>query len=157
DKIIVAFAGPLFSFMLALFFATLVWIVGKPVKQSESNLVIGYVYPDTTAAKAGLQRGDRILEVDNRPVKMFNAMSDSVVWNVVSSEGPAIPFKVVRDGKELTLNVEPTRSEQKGFGRSAKRQVMIEASAIPLVAQVKSGSAAEKAGFRAGDLVVAVE
>src|SRR5271156_6576357 len=29
DKIIVAFAGPLFSFLLALVFATVVWIVGK--------------------------------------------------------------------------------------------------------------------------------
>src|SRR5262249_40459849 len=114
-------------------------------------------YPDSTAAKAGLKRGDRIVEVDNRPVKMFNAMSDSVVWNVVSSEGPTIPVKVVRDGQEQTFNVEPTRNEQKGFGRSAKRQILIEAAALPLIAQVKPGSPAEKAGFRAGDLVVAVE
>src|SRR3954467_6044782 len=31
DKIIVAFAGPLFSFLLALFFGTIVWVVGRPV------------------------------------------------------------------------------------------------------------------------------
>src|SRR3954465_6281412 len=31
DKIIVAFAGPLFSFMLAVVFAVVVWAVGKPV------------------------------------------------------------------------------------------------------------------------------
>ena len=157
DKMIVAFAGPLFSFLLALFFATIVWVVGKPVKQADSNLIIGYVSPDSTAAKAGLQRGDRIVEVDNRPVQMFNAMSDSVVWNVVSSEGPTIPVKVVRDGKELIINIEPSRTEQKGFGRSAKRQIAIEAAATPLIAQVKPGSAAEKAGFRAGDLVVDVD
>src|SRR6185295_18848356 len=30
DKIIVAFAGPLFSFALALCFAVIVWVVGKP-------------------------------------------------------------------------------------------------------------------------------
>src|SRR5213593_2374082 len=30
DKIIVAFAGPLFSFLLAILFAVLVWQVGKP-------------------------------------------------------------------------------------------------------------------------------
>src|SRR5438309_6367324 len=30
DKIIVAFAGPLFSFLLAFAFAVVVWLVGKP-------------------------------------------------------------------------------------------------------------------------------
>src|SRR5471030_2938251 len=157
DKIIVAFAGPLFSFMLALVFATLVWIVGKPVKQADSSLVIGYVPTESTAYTAGLRPGDRILAVDSRPVRMFNAMSDSVIWNVVSSEGPTIPVKVVRDGKEMTFNVEPTRTEQKGFGRSAKRQLAIDSAATPVIAQVKPGGAAEKAGFKPGDLVVAVE
>ena len=31
DKIIVAFAGPLFSFMLAFVFGAIVWIIGRPV------------------------------------------------------------------------------------------------------------------------------
>src|SRR5438067_8496399 len=31
DKIIVAFAGPLFSFGLAVFFACIVWVIGRPV------------------------------------------------------------------------------------------------------------------------------
>src|SRR5262247_1929747 len=34
DKIIVAFAGPLFSFLLAVAFAVVVWIVGKPVNDT---------------------------------------------------------------------------------------------------------------------------
>jgi regulator of sigma E protease len=88
---------------------------------------------------------------------MFNAMSDSVVWNVVSSEGPTIPVTVLRNGKKETFNVEPTRTEQKGFGRSAKRQLDIQPAATPVIAQVKPGSAAQKAGFKNGDLVVAVE
>src|SRR5262252_2106776 len=33
DKIIVAFAGPLFSFSLALLFAVIVWKVGKPTNE----------------------------------------------------------------------------------------------------------------------------
>src|SRR2546423_8213035 len=35
DKIIVAFAGPLFSFLLALAFAVIVWAVGKPVTDDD--------------------------------------------------------------------------------------------------------------------------
>src|SRR5213076_3455242 len=55
DKIIVAFAGPLFSFLLALLFAAIVWAVGHPVSESESTTVIGYVLPDSPAQKVGLQ------------------------------------------------------------------------------------------------------
>src|SRR5206468_5639366 len=43
DKIIVAFAGPLFSLLLALFFGTIVWVVGRPVGESETTTTIGYV------------------------------------------------------------------------------------------------------------------
>ena len=47
QKIIVAFAGPLFSFGLALVFATIVWVVGHPVPETEATTTIGYVLPDS--------------------------------------------------------------------------------------------------------------
>ena len=99
DKIIVAVAGPLFSLLLALFFACVVWAVGHPVSESDLTTVIGYVEPDSPAAKADLRAGDKILEVDGRRVSRFFGMNDSVVWAVVRSEGPVIPFKVEREGK----------------------------------------------------------
>src|SRR5438477_4511709 len=68
DKIIVAFAGPLFSFLLALAFAVVVMIVGRPVSEAETTTVVGYVEKDGPAEKAGIRAGDRILEVDGRPV-----------------------------------------------------------------------------------------
>src|SRR3954466_6270263 len=55
DKIIVAFAGPVFSLLLALFFAGVVWAVGHPVGEAEATSTIGYIIPDSPAAKAGLQ------------------------------------------------------------------------------------------------------
>src|SRR5882672_4487942 len=44
DKIIVAFAGPLFSFGLALAFAVLVSGVGRPVNEIETTRIVGYVF-----------------------------------------------------------------------------------------------------------------
>src|SRR5271170_8002895 len=43
DKIIVAFAGPLFSFTLAIFFAFVVWGVGKPSNEADNSTQIGWV------------------------------------------------------------------------------------------------------------------
>src|SRR4249919_2599823 len=107
DKIIVAVAGPLFSLLLALVFASIVWAVGHPVGESDLTTVIGYVEKDSPASEAGLRPGDKILEVDGQPVKRFSGMNNSVVWNVVRSEGTTIPFKVERDGQVLSVHVTP--------------------------------------------------
>jgi regulator of sigma E protease len=156
DKIIVAIAGPLFSVLLALFFACVVWAVGHPVSESDLTTVIGYVHQDSPAAKAGLQPGDKILEVDGRPVSRFFGMNDSVVWNVVRSEGPVIPFKIERDGKTSIVNVVPHIAETSGWRRKSTRQVMIQPAVTPLVEGVEKDSPAEKAGLKAGDIITGV-
>jgi regulator of sigma E protease len=156
DKIIVAIAGPLFSVLLALFFACVVWAVGHPVSESDLTTVIGYVHQDSPAAKAGLQPGDKILEVDGRPVSRFFGMNDSVVWNVVRSEGPVIPFKIERDGKIMTFSVVPHIAETSGWRRKSTRQVMIQPAVTPLVEGVEKDSPAAKAGLKAGDIITGV-
>src|SRR4051794_31552788 len=156
DKIIVAVAGPLFSVLLALFFACVVWAVGHPVSESDLTTVIGYVHQDSPAAKAGLRPGDKILEVDGRHVVRFFGMNDSVVWNVVRSEGPTIPFKVERGGEIKIIDVVPTIAETSGWRRKSTRQVGIQPAVTPLVDSVEKDSPAEKAGIRTGDVVTAV-
>src|SRR5271168_2497768 len=53
DKIIVAVAGPLFSFGLAFLFAVIVWIVGKPGADTGANsTTIGWVEMSGPAYKA---------------------------------------------------------------------------------------------------------
>lgn len=153
DKIIVAVAGPLFSLLLALFFACVVWAVGHPVSESDLTTVIGYVDQDSPAAKAGLQAGDKILEVDGRRVSRFFGMNDSVVWNVVRSEGPVIPFKVDRAGKTLSVDVVPRIAETSGWRRKSTRQVMIYPAVTPLIDKVEKDSPAERAGVRPGDVI----
>ena len=51
DKIIVALAGPLFSFLLAVVFAFIVYGVGMPDRRIHST-IIGWVAPDMPAAIA---------------------------------------------------------------------------------------------------------
>jgi len=154
DKIIVAIAGPLFSVLLALFFACVVWVVGHPVSDSDLTTVIGYVERDGPAAKAGLQPGDKILEVDGHQVSRFFGMNDSVVWNVVRSEGASIPFKVERQGQAMTIDVVPRIAETKGWWkRKSTRQVMIQPAGAAMVEKVEKDSPAANAGLMPGDIV----
>jgi regulator of sigma E protease len=153
DKIIVAVAGPLFSLLLALFFACVVWAVGHPVSESDLTTVIGYVDQDSPAAMAGLRAGDKILEVDGQRISRFFGMNDSVVWNVVRSEGPVIPFKVERGGKVLSVDVVPRIAETSGWRRKSTRQVMIYPAVTPLIDQVEKDSPAARAGLKPGDVI----
>ncbi len=156
DKIVVAFAGPLFSFLLALVMATLVWGVGKPVHEFDMTTTIGFVKPGGPADKAGLRPGDRILEVDGEPVDRFLGPLHSVTWRIVSSEGETIAFKVERDGKELVIHSGWEREEGPGWKRKSLRKVYIGRRIPPSVGEVAAGSPAAAAGIRTGDLITSV-
>lgn len=153
DKIIVAIAGPLFSLLLAIAFAAVVWVVGHPVGESDMTTTIGYVDKDSPAEKAGLRPGDRIVEVDGKAVQRFSGMNDSVVWNVVRSEGATIPFKVERGGKELTFDVVPYKAEARGWRRKSVRQVLILPAQTPIIERVQPNTPAAAAGLKPGDVI----
>src|SRR5438132_4015823 len=153
DKVIVAFAGPLFSLLLALFFAGIVWVTGHPVGEADSTTIIGYVAPDSPAQKVGLQPGDKILAVDGKPVRRFVGMNDSVSWDVVRSEGDKIAVKFERNGKVQTVWVQPYKSETRGWRRKSVRQLLIYPAETPIIEKVEPGTPAAAAGLRPRDII----
>jgi len=156
DKIIVALAGPVFSFLLAVVMAGVVWAVGKPVHEFDQTTTIGYVKPGGPAERAGLLPGDRILEVDGKPVDRFTGPLHSVTWRIVRSEGETIAFKIDRDGKVLTLDSGWERETSPGWKRKSLRKVYIGPRLNPSVGKITPKSPAAEAGFQDGDLVTAV-
>ena len=153
DKIIVAVAGPLFSLLLALAFAGVVWAVGHPVSEADMTTVIGYVEHNSPGEKAGLQAGDKILEVDGKRVTRFSGMNDSVTWNVIRSEGDTIPFVVERKGQRLSFSVVPYKAVTSGWRRKSVRQVLIYPASTPVIDQVQPKTPAAAAGLRNGDII----
>jgi regulator of sigma E protease len=163
DKIIVAFAGPLFSFALAIFFAVVVWGVGKPSNEADNTTTVGWVAPKDAdgnpapAWKAGLRPGDTILEIDGHPVTGFSPTSqDSVTWRIVTSVNTNIAIKYMRDGKEEMAYATPYHRETKWYERKALRQILIAPAMKAVVDQVASNSPAALAGLTNGDEIIAL-
>jgi regulator of sigma E protease len=156
DKIIVAVAGPLFSLLLAFAFAVTVWVAGYPVGESDMTTVVGYIMPESPATKL-LQPGDKILEVDGKPVTRFFGMNNSIGWAVVRSEGETIPIKFERDGQIQTVQVEPYKAESRAwFRRKSIRQLLILPAETAIILKVEPESPAAGAGLRKGDIIRAI-
>jgi regulator of sigma E protease len=156
DKIIVAFAGPLFSFGLALLFAIIVWQIGRPVGEAETTTTIGYVFKGSPAELAGLKPGDRILKVDGQPVSRFGGIGDTITWRIVRSEGDAVSITFLRDGKEMTVEARPKREQTSAWERRPLRQIQILPLETPLVARVEPNSPAALGNLKPNDVILAV-
>lgn len=157
DKIIVAVAGPLFSFLLAIAFAVVVTQVGRPVGEAESTTTVGYVAKGGPADEAGLKAGDKVLEVDHEPVTKFGGMGDSVTWRIVSSVGETVEMKVERDGKTLEFYPKPQVEPTKGWWqRKGLRKVQIGPAFTAIALEIATNSPAQKAGIRPGDRILRV-
>lgn len=160
DKIIVAFAGPLFSFLLAICFAFVVWGVGKPSNTADNSTQIGWVDPKGPAAKAGLRPGDIILAVDGHPVKNFQpggSVADSVKWRIITSTGTNIAVQYMRDGKEMpVVYVTPTNTPRPWYERKSLRQIYVDFSQPAIIGAVLSNSPAALAGLTNGDQIIAM-
>ena len=157
DKIIVAFAGPLFSFLLAVFFAFIVWGIGKPSNEAGNSTMIGWVDQGGPAWKAGLRAGDSILEIDGQRVTHFTPPAqDSITWHIVTSEGTNIAIKYLRDGKEAMAYPVPYHRQTKWYERKALRQILVAPAMRSIVLDVATNSPAALAGLKSGDEVVAM-
>jgi Do/DeqQ family serine protease len=71
------------------------------VKEKEGVLV-GQVYPGTGAEKAGLTSGDIIKSVDDKIIKSVNELVKEIQKKKV---GQKVKLSVIRDGKEMTMDI----------------------------------------------------
>jgi regulator of sigma E protease len=142
-RMLIVAAGPAFNliFPLLIFF---VIYVSSPQPSTEVLRVV----PGMPAEVAGIKVGDRVTEVDGRPVRALSEMQ----WALAGKAGQRIPLVVQRDGQPLKLVVTPT-----GDGASKNQGIIgIAPARPPPVLGVRPGGPAERAGVQTLDRVLSV-
>lgn len=103
----IVFAGPFFNFLFAVVAFAAVFVAGMPILLPE----VGEVKPGLPASQAGLQEGDRILEVNGSPTERWEDLAKVIHG---SADRPLV-LKVERDQKTFQVPVTPQRSLQKNI------------------------------------------
>lgn len=159
DKIIVAFAGPLFSMLLALASAFIIWGIGKP-KDMIPTQTIGYVAVDSPAEKAGLLPGDKVIAINGKAVNGFRGSLDSITERIILSSTDEIVFTVQREGSDDPIEIRSTfevPEKTSVFQRGGLRQVGISYNSPLLVESIATNSPAADAGLQPGDLITHID
>ncbi|WP_200764044.1 RIP metalloprotease RseP [Nitrosophilus alvini] len=116
QRIIILFAGPFANFFLAFLLYFTIALMGSDTYAP----VIGEVLPNSAAYEAGLKKGDKIIKIDDTPIRTWEDLSKAIK----ESRG-TIKLVVERDGKVFNLELIPKISETKNiFGETVKRRMI---------------------------------
>jgi regulator of sigma E protease len=154
-RIAVLLAGPAMN----LLFAALIYAVLAMVGTEVIKPVVGQVRLDSPAASAGLERGDEIVRVGDRPVSDTEELQIALMRRF--SDDGIIPLSVKRAGaqRDLTLRV---REDRRALTEPGKLLPglgfdLSSWSAHTLVHEAPADSAGAKAGLRVGDRLLSVD
>lgn len=104
-RISVIFAGPLMNFILGFFcFFLIFFSLGVP------GTHIGGMIPDSPAEEAGLQTGDKVVEIDGEAIGSW----EKLVEAVAASQGKPVEIVINRQGETQRLTVTPQHDDQSG-------------------------------------------
>ena len=146
QRLIIVFAGPFMNVILAVALLTGLYMV-RYYKPSDSYMqaVIGYVDENSPAAQAGVQKGDRVIEIDGRKNPSWDDLKEAESFNA----NRAISVTVERGGGTITTSLTPGLDEDIGVGFAGWRE-----DNDVEIGSVRVDSPADKAGIQQGDVIV---
>ena len=146
QRFIIAVAGPAMNIVLAIVLLTGVFMVHYAHPYFlDQPAVIGWVLDNSPAQKAGLQPGDRIVQVEG----VKDPMWEQVMLRELMAGGQPLELSVQRDNRTFPLTVTPNAVGEDRHGVAGW-----EPSVPPTVADIEPGKPAEKAGIKPGDQIV---
>jgi regulator of sigma E protease len=148
QRLIITAAGPFMNVVLAIAVLTGLYMFSYEKIVDEGGAVIGHVMPDSPAGRAGVQAGDKIVQL--------NGKNDPDWEDIVTKEiaGAQRPMQVVilRNSQRIPLSITPVLDEKEGVGTAGwEGQNEIQ------VGGVSEGMPAAAAGLKKGDLLLKVD
>jgi regulator of sigma E protease len=147
-RTLILLAGPGANLVGAVLFVAVAFVVGVQVPAWQDRPPeVAWVDPGSPAAAAGIKGGDLVLAVDGKPVRTWGDLDLATM----GSPGHALRLRFRRGAELLEATLTPRSVTRYELGYAGL--------APPLPAEVPGflpGSAAEKAGMRPGDRIVAV-
>ena len=155
-RIAVVLAGPFMNFILGIFLFWLIYSIGFTVIKP----VVGKVFPNTVAAKAGINPHDEFIKIDGRMVKSWQTVLLTFVRNI--GDDVDIPVELYsrkdKQTRQVSLNLGSWKPDL--IKLNLLKSVGIKPyfpPVPPVVEKVVHMGPAAMAGLKAGDRVVAVD
>jgi regulator of sigma E protease len=146
SKILVALAGPVMNVALAFGLALVIWRVGLAVPVNPS--IVGWIEPGSLEEQQGIEVGDRIVQINDRPVQTWMDVNRAVALSLE----PEVNVSIERKGERKQYRL-PTRvSEALGI-----KLINLYPQGRPMAGVVFPGKPAEQAGVQAGDKFLAID
>ena len=146
---LILIAGPAMNFVLALVLYAAVFALGVKVLGYELQpAVIKVVVPKSAGAEAGFLPGDRIISIQGRETPRWR----DVLYVFAMNARESLTVEVERGTSGVFLKVTPRADAKYDLGEVGLYPDFGN-NVAPRIAVVVSGSAAEKAGLKVGDVI----
>jgi regulator of sigma E protease len=147
QRFIVYLAGPFMNGVLTVGVLTALYMIGFEVDATPYDRpVVGAVESGSPAAGAGIQPGDELVSIDGRPLATW----EEAQYSVLLRPGQDLDVRFRRGGEERQATVRTGVTEKERVGT-------IGVFPLVRVGKVVPGGAAEAAGLRADDGVLAID
>ncbi len=151
ERLQVVVCGPLTNIVLAYLVMVMVFFMGRKVPQYYGEApVISWIETGSIANKAGLQVGDKILEIDN---KAFDNWADVYLFvKMAAVPSHTLNFIVERDNAKLNFDLTIDKKSLEATGSLGFAHYM-----APEIGGFSKGFPAESSGLKVGDIITKID
>lgn len=151
QRFLIISGGVIFNFIFALIiFSGMLYVWGEsylPVRNAHYG-----IYADSLAQSIGLKSGDKILSIDNKEPERFANITEAILLDDAQN------IRVDRNGRTIDIAIPPKFNRQVMASFETNPTMPFISEFIPfIIDSLIPQSAAEKAGLRVGDRVLALD
>jgi len=149
ERFFVLIMGVTLNILLAIVLMAVVFLVGveTPAYLDEKPL-IGWVAPDSPAAKSDIRTGDLLLSINNKKIRTW----EELLMVINTSANQNLLVTLDRDGEIITRSLTPQSVSPREIGYAGLLEPI-----SPRIHQVERGFPADQAGLKEGDIVLEID